>query len=65
MSNFDDFISVLPLETLRNTKITDNRVIIPSDVDADKLYELCKDAITQPSLSAEKALFIALQAKMQ
>ena len=65
MSDFNDLISVMPIDTLNKTIIDDNRVILPSALDMGELYDKCKDTINQTPLSPEKALYVFLKSQSQ
>lgn len=55
----NDFIAKLPIEKIIKTEILDNKITLPVEVDPTKFYKDFKAAIKVPTLSPEKAIFVA------
>lgn len=54
-----DFISKLPIDVIVKTEITDERVTLPTAIDALSFYKEFSKEVDDPTLTAEKAIYIA------
>ena len=55
----NDFIAKLPLETIIQTEIEDNRVILPTIIDSKDFYKTFSTEIEAETLTTEKAIYVA------
>lgn len=58
-----DYISKLPIETIKKIRIYDDKIVFPADIQPNKFYKGFTAEIKSNSFTDEKALFIASQYK--
>lgn len=52
-----DFISKLPIDKIAKVEITQNRIVLPTNIDATSFYNDFKTNIKSPTLTDEKAIY--------
>jgi len=53
-----NFLAKLPINTLIDTEITSNRILIPVDIDSKDFYKNNSNAIESNTFTDEKAIYI-------
>lgn len=55
----NDFIAKLPITTIIQTEIENNRVILPAAIDSKDFYKTFSSEIDTDTLTTEKAIYVA------
>lgn len=56
---FKDFLAKQPIDVIINTEITDTKIIVPVEINAEEFYTDFQDTIEASGLSDEKCIYIA------
>lgn len=54
-----DYLAKLPIEVIKKIEVFDNKITLPIKIDITEFYKLFKTEIKQPTLTVEKAIFVA------
>lgn len=54
----NDYLAKLPKSVIAEIEITDEKVMIPTDIKEDEFYGLFKPQIESDTLTTEKAIYI-------